>query len=351
MSTVKAVALPVAGRIATGVHRVPGRRSDGRRTRRIKTGVIYNPRATANVGKAPLRAVDVPCVVPSTREELTEALAEFARREVGIVAVSGGDGTVRDVLTALPQAYGDAPPPAIAIIASGRTDLIAGEVGAQGREDELARILAASKNGTLREVARPVMRVNRLIDADGQLRRHVRGMLFGAATFAYATELARSEIFATGASHARAIAMTFATVLKRVLLQGDPDRLRSGRPMRLQADGKPDVLGAEARRAMFLATTLRSGFVLGRDPFFVPAQPDELRYLDVAAPARGVSRAVGALAIGKPWLAGRGWNAGAARVLDIELESKVVIDGELFEPLPGYPLRVFVDDPITFVTP
>ncbi len=350
MSTVKAVALPMAG-LSTGVRRIPGRRSDGRRTRHVRTGLIYNPRATANIGRAPLRALNVPCLVPQTREELTEALAEFARQEVGIVAVSGGDGTVRDVLTALPQAYGDAPLPAVAIIASGRTDLIAGDVGAQGREDELARILAGAKNGTLREVHRPVMRANRLIDSDGAIRRDVRGMLFGAATFVYATELAQGEVFATGASHARAVAMTFATVLKRVLLQGDPDGLRSGQPMRLRADGNPDLLGADARRALFLATTLRSGFVLGRDPFYAPAQPDELRYLDVAAPARGVARAIGALAIGKPWLAGRGWNAGAARVLDLELESKVVIDGEVFEPLPGYPLRVVADAPMTFVTP
>ncbi len=350
MSSIKALnvtPLRRRKRVDTGVH--PLQRGKGARRERVRTGLIYNPKATANKGRAPLRAVDVPCAVPTTREELKDALRDFARREVGTVAVSGGDGTVRDVLSALPDAYRDAPLPAISIIASGRTDLIAGDIGAQGRNDELARLLAATKNGTLRKSTRPVLRVDRLIDHEGRLRRNVRGLLLGGAAFAYATQVGQGEIHATGASHTKAVAMTIATVLRRVLLQGDPDRLRSGQPMRLQADGRADVMGENASRALWIVTGLRNGFVAGFNPFWGDVGADELQFLDVAAPAKGVARAFASLVMRKPWLAGDGWNTGRTRSLEVEVDSPVVIDGELFHPLPGYPMKITADAPTTFV--
>lgn len=343
-------ALPFARRSRSGVHRLRDFRRDSRKTR-TRTGVIYNPRATANVGRAPLRAIDVPCAVPSTREELVDALADFARREVGTVAVSGGDGTVRDVLTALPKAYGDAPLPEISIIASGRTDLIADDVGAQGRPDELARLLAATKNGTLRKTHRPILQVNRLMDTEGNVRRRVRGLLLGGAAFAYATKLGQGEIHATGASHTKAVAMTLATVLQRVLLQGDPDGLRRGQATRLHVDGKADTQGDDARRALFLISGLRNEFVVGRSPFWGAVREDQLQFLDVAAPTKGVARAFAALAARRPWLAGPGWNSGSAREIEVETTGEIVIDGELFTPLPGHAMRITACAPMTFVAP
>src|SRR5690606_15078841 len=64
----------------------------GRVSKTSKIGVVYNPKSAANLGKAPLRAVGVPCGRPSTRAELAELMRDFARAEVNIVTVSGGDG-------------------------------------------------------------------------------------------------------------------------------------------------------------------------------------------------------------------------------------------------------------------
>ncbi len=321
-----------------------------RRDQRSRFGVIYNPRATANVGKAPLRAIDTPCAVPTTQPELVDALRDFARREVSTIAVSGGDGTVRDVLTALPYAYARQPAPSIAILAAGRTDLIAGDIGAMGRDDELARLLAASKDGSLRSVTRPVVRVNRAVDSEGRLRT-LRGMLLGAAGFAYATKLGQGEVHASGASHSRAVAITIATVLKRILLEGDPDGLRTGHCISVRADGRADEAGPNARRSIFLATGLRGGIVVGRSPFWGAVSHDQLRYLDVPAPTRGVARAFAALLVRKPWLAGPGWNTGIARSIELEIDSPIVVDGELFEPLPGDVMRITADGPTVFVAP
>ena len=162
-----------------------------------KIGVIYNPKSAANLGRSPLRAIGVACGQPTTRGELVSVLRGFADAEVNIVAVSGGDGTIREVLTAIPQAYGDLPHPAIAILAAGRTDLIAGEVGSSGRRDELARI---SRNGrqdqgvavdilcpAFRSVdaylsALPGAPPQRLLALDGITNPQNRGMIVRSAT-------------------------------------------------------------------------------------------------------------------------------------------------------------------------
>lgn len=314
-----------------------------------KIGVIYNPKSAANLGKSPLRAIGVACGTPTTREELVSVLRTFARAEVNIVAVSGGDGTIREVLTAIPEAFGDQPHPAIAILAAGRTDLIAGEVGSSGRRDELARLLASAKAGELRRTKRPVMRFDGVVDAEGRAVTP-RGMLMGAAAFAFATELCQTEVHADGASHSTAVGITVARVVGRILFKGDPDGLLKGEPLSLSADGAPDTKGPDAKRSLLLISTLRERLVLGRTPFFGDYREDQLQFVEVDAPAKGLPRALGAMVVRKPWLAGEGWSAGSANTLELNMTRSMIIDGEFFRPINGRVL-VTADPVVDFVAP
>lgn len=314
-----------------------------------KIGVIYNPKSAANLGKDPLRAVGVACGRPQTREELVSVLRTFARAEVNIVVVSGGDGTIREVLTAIPEAYGSQPHPAIAILAAGRTDLIAGEVGSSGRRDELARLLASAKAGELRRTRRPVMRFEGVVDTDGNAVTP-RGMLMGAAAFAYGTELCQTEVHADGASHSTAVGITVARVVGRILFKGDPDGLLKGEPLSLSADGQPDTKGPDAKRSLLLVSTLRERLVLGRTPFFGDYREDQLQFVETDAPAKGLTRALSSMVVRKPWLAGPGWNAGAANTLELNLTRSMIIDGEIFRPIDGR-VRVTADPVVDFVAP
>ncbi|MCA9574124.1 MAG: diacylglycerol kinase family protein [Polyangiales bacterium] len=314
-----------------------------------KIGVIYNPKSAANLGRSPLRAIGVACGQPTTRGELVSVLRGFADAEVNIVAVSGGDGTIREVLTAIPQAYGDLPHPAIAILAAGRTDLIAGEVGSSGRRDELARLLASAKAGELRRTRRPILRVEGVVDTDG-VAVTPRGMLMGAAAFSYGTELCQTEVHADGASHATAVGITVARVVGRILFKGDPDGLLKGEPLGLSVDGKADDKGPDASRSLLLVSTLRERLVLGRTPFFGDYAEDQLQYVEVDAPAKGLTRALSSMVVRKPWLAGPGWNAGAAKTLDLGMQRSMIIDGEIFRPVDGR-VRVTADPVVDFVAP
>ncbi|MCB9600989.1 MAG: NAD(+)/NADH kinase [Sandaracinus sp.] len=337
---------PASTRFDTDVFVRPKRRP----TEPTKFGVVYNPRATANVGRAPLRAIGTPCVAPTTHAELVDALRELAQREVDTVVVSGGDGTVRDVLSAIPKAYAGMPEPSIAVLPAGRTDLIAGDIGAQAREDELARLLAASRDRTLRTHLRPVFRIDDVIAPNGEVRT-VRGMLFGALAFEVATRIGQGEIHATGASHGKAVTMTVVRTLENLFLRGDPDALRRGRPVSMNVDGRDDIAGADPMRSLLLVSGLRGDIVLDRSPFWGPALPHELRYLDVHAPTRGIVRAFGALLSRRPWLAGESWRSGAASTIDLGMDRPFVVDGEIFEPQAGHSVRIVSDGPTRFVAP
>ncbi len=337
---------PASHRFDTDVFVRPTRRAP----EPTKLGVVYNPRATANVGRSPLRAIGTPCVAPTTHAELLDALRELAAREVGVVAVSGGDGTVRDVLSAIPQAYAGMPEPGIAVLPAGRTDLIAGDIGAQAREDEVARLLAGTRDRSLRAHLRPVFRIDEVVAPDGEVRT-VRGMLFGALAFEVATRIGQGEIHATGASHGKAVTMTVLKTLENLFLRGDPDALRRGRRVGLCVDGRPDAAGPDAMRSLLLISGLRGDIVLDRSPFWGPALPHELRYLDVDAPASGVVRAFGALMARLPWLAGKSWRSGAASILELQMDRPFVVDGEIFEPQAGRPVRLVSDGPTRFVSP
>src|SRR5205814_9285179 len=65
--------------------------------------------------------------------QIGEAMKSIARVRPSVLAVNGGDGTVQAVLTELYNGghFGAAPPP-VAVLPSGRTNLIAIDLGARG---------------------------------------------------------------------------------------------------------------------------------------------------------------------------------------------------------------------------
>src|ERR1700712_1985572 len=95
-------------------------------SRRI--GVVINPRSHGNkADPLQLEAVlsrhpEIRCVSPADFDALHIALREFASDMIDLVIISGGDGTIRDVLSAL-AATNFSSPPELAILASGNTNL------------------------------------------------------------------------------------------------------------------------------------------------------------------------------------------------------------------------------------
>jgi len=106
---------------------------------RPRIALLSNPKSTGNIAQLPrIRAFcsDHPDIFHYEVEhahQVGEALRTIARIHPKVLVINGGDGTVQAALTELHNNghFGDSPPP-VAVLPSGKTNLIALDLGAQG---------------------------------------------------------------------------------------------------------------------------------------------------------------------------------------------------------------------------
>lgn len=316
-------------------------------SRRRPVGIIVNRRSLRNRRRggtpATVAGPDVHVAVPTCREELAEAVDGFARREVATVVVDGGDGTVRDVLTALAAAYGSTQP-RLAIMSSGNTNLIAGNTGRipAGAEGVARLLQGLAGDRPLREASRRALDVTGLAGPPGLLR----GMMFGAAAFARATELANESLQPRGINHGAAVALAVAGTLRRALFGAGRRRLLDGEPMSVRVDDGPALDG---NRFLMMATPL-DRLMLGLWPF-ADHGTGPLHWLDVAAPPRHLLRLAAAAMRGRPPRrpAECGYRSGRAGELHLSLAQPFVVDGDRFEP-GAEGIRLTASPPLRFLS-
>ena len=304
----------------------------------LTIGIVCNPKARLNHGaeyEAGVPGADsVIVTAPRTRGALTQVLADFAARRIDLLVIDGGDGTVRDVLTAAEGVWGDAWP-RVVVIPSGKTNALAIDLGLPAGWT-LAQALDAVRAGRV-AVRRPV----EIVRAGGG--RPLRGFLFGAGAFVEATELAQ-HTHRAGAFNGVAVGLALGWAILQTLWGPRTRGWRAGTPMRTSIDGGQ----ADARaRYILLASTLER-LPLGVKPFGRP-RPG-LKALIVDAPPRQLWRAAPAIVAGSeaPWLARAGYHHCDPQEVAVVLERGFILDGELF---PGGELTVRPGPALSFVVP
>lgn len=300
----------------------------------IRAGVIWNRKSHRNrgAGRPPLPD-DVLDVAPEAESELFAALRRFAGEGVDLVVIDGGDGTIREVLTRLPEAFGGRYP-RVAIVPNGKTNALALDLGVPIGASIESLLAAAQSGGTLKrrhclEVMRP-----------GQTLPERRGFLLGVGAFVRGTELAQRN-HARGLFNNAAIGVTILGAAARTLTGGADDPWRRGEPAVLSF--APD----QAMWFLVLASTLKR-FPLGLKPFGEPHEG--LKVLSVVAPPRRLVRAVPAILRGRDpaWLARAGYLRHDLDRFDLTLPGDFVLDGEIFE---GGELSIRKGPELDFVIP
>ena len=153
-----------------------------------RLGIIRNPRSRRNVREATLDpghlGRDVILRQPRSHGELEAAIDEFAARRVEVIAIDGGDGTIRDVLSAAIPVFAKLPP--IALLASGKTNVIAANVGSWGSGGGALAALAAAARSDFVHGRRHRRATLQLTFAN----RRIHGFVFGAGAYRRGTALA-----------------------------------------------------------------------------------------------------------------------------------------------------------------
>lgn len=326
-------------------NRAPGARRARKPGQAPRVGVIYNPRSHRNQGQDFDCGIspDVFIVQPGDRNQLPQALEKLAERDIDLLVINGGDGTVRDVLTCGQSIFGDDWPP-IAVLPKGKTNALTVDLEVP-LEMTLQGAIDALDEGR-RIVRRPIS----VTALDGP-RSQVLGFIMGAGAFTLGTRAGQSA-HKLGAFNSLAVGVTAFWGILQAFLGSRNNAWRRGTEMEilLGPEGVPlahSGHGDPARRLVLLATTLER-LPAGIKPFGKLVKGLKMGVVDLMS--RRNTALLPAIATG--WtpksLRERGFHQVAVSRFTLEISDQFILDGEAF---PAGKYRVEQGPELEFVTP
>jgi len=313
--------------------------------------LVRNPNSTRNLRLAPGKQAGKQAGAPlpasvrlidcRTLDELSGDLATACAAGTGVILIDGGDGTVREVLSRVPEIWG-ASLPRIGILPRGNTNLIAREVGGLASANAVAEVLRRLEAGPpLKTRNRALLR----LDYPADEHRTLRGFILGWGAYATGTRIAREEIAARGPGQ---VGLAVLSTLRRALHGTERRALRRGVATRMSIDGAP---AKDSARFMGLATTLKRRLVAGMNPFWGEG-PGPIRWLDIPAPGHRLALAAPLLALGRPrrWMTRAGYASGRAARIELTLDTPFIMDGEVFPPARSGPMILSAREEIAFIS-
>jgi len=294
-------------------------------------GVLINPLSGGNLnGLGSIRRIirDNPGVIHrdvQTPREVLDALLDFARRNVDLLAVNGGDGTVQAVLTNLFLHQPFSAMPLLAVLQSGTTSMTARDVGFSGsRVKSLQKLFkwADTGDGEPKVVQRPVLQVQ----APGHQTYY--GMFFGASAIYQGIEYFHRKVNTKGLRGELGPGITILRFLWSAVRQ------RSGFippiPVSVTIDDKQ---AQNFDSFVVLVSTLERLF-LGIHPYW-GVESGPLHYTAVRAYPQHLLMALPALLRGRHSRIGtneNGFYSHNAHEIKLSLGGGFTLDGQLYTP-------------------
>lgn len=270
------------------------------------------------------------------------ALRELARAGVEILVLNGGDGTIQHALTHLLGNPANAWRPWIAPIRGGRTNMTAMDLGAHRDPVRgLAGLIAADRAGRLDERVqrRPVLRVE---IAEGV---HY-GMFLGFGMLHRAVDLVH-QVFPEGKSQGVFGAGVVTGVLMLQAAVGGVRGVLTPDKMRISLDGEP----LPPREVLLAMTTTLERLFLRMRPFW-GRERAPLRVTLIDGGARRFAAAAPGILRGRPAglvRAENGYRSRNVHELVVQLDAGIILDGELYDPIPDRVVRVGAVEGVRFL--
>lgn len=267
--------------------------------------------------------------------DIAAAYAKALAMNAAVVVVNGGDGTADLVMTAALTAAARAAPPAMALLAAGKTNMTAAAWSFGGdKAQALKRILALRRDGALLNHIRRrhVLRISREGEAD------LRGAFFGAADIVDGILFCRRHIYPMNLPNALSHPLAIGLLLWRAVVRG-----AAAAPLSARWD---NTSGEDGRFFLVSATTLDT-LITGLTP--VPEAGDgPMTYISLR-PGLGPLLSVMPKLITKDIGAGRGRHVRNMRTLTLAFDGAFTLDGELFEARKDQPVTISADETLPMI--
>jgi hypothetical protein len=299
--------------------------------RQPRIGVLINPLSGGNrngLGAVRNTIAEYPQVVHSdvqTPQDVLAALSEFARKDVDLLAVNGGDGTVQATLTNLFHHQPFETQPLLAVFQSGTTSMTARDVGFSGSGvKSLKRLFkwAATGDGHPQVIKRPVLQVQ----APGHQTRY--GMFFGTAGIYQGIQYFHRNVNDRGLRGEFGPGLTLARFLWAAV-RGCNDVIPAA-PITVEIDQNPQP--QRDYLVLFISTLER--LFLGLHPFW-GSEDGPLRYSAVETRPFHLLRALPSLLRGRKGCHGtpnKGYFSHNVHDVRLNLDSGFTLDGQLYLP-------------------
>ena len=318
--------------------------------RRPRIALLSNPRSTGNLAQlSRIRSYcaehpDIFHYEVERVEQVGEALKTIARIRPKMLVINGGDGTVQRALTEIYNGghFGDSKPP-VAVLPSGKTNLIALDLGSRG--DPIAAL--EKLVGMAQEDLTPHLVARELIalQTDGTAKP-VIGMFLGGAGLAETMTYCRDKIYPLGLPNGVSHVLTAFAVLTRLIFGLKASFLPPRSPdMRVTTLAEGQITG----RFAVLAVTTLDKLLLASE--FGGRGRGALKLLAIEERPLSLLRAVFAGIRGKLSRANmRGVHVEETNEINIHGDrSSVILDGETFRAKLGHPIRLTPAQPLSFV--
>ena len=318
---------------------------------RPRIALISNPKSTGNIAQLPrIRAFcaanpEIFHYEVERADQIGDAMRTIARISPAVLAINGGDGTVQATLTELHNGghFGNAAPP-VAVLPSGKTNLIALDLGAQGDPVEaLSRLLEIAKADLA-----PHLVARELIALSGGETgiTPVIGMFLGGAGLADIMLYCRERVYPLGFPNSISHFITAVAVVLRHVFSVRASFLPP-EPRLLSVSVRSE--GAITGRFAFLFVTTLEKLLLSGE--VGSGAKGRLKFVAVEQKPVSMLRAFFASLVGR---LGRtkmdGVHVEEADEIAIEGEaSQVILDGETFRSGPGKPIFLRPAQPLSFV--
>ncbi len=324
------------------------------RRARPRIALLSNPRSTGNLAQLPrIRAycADHPDVFHYEVEhahQIGEAMRTIAQVRPTVLAINGGDGTVQAALTELYNGghFGDNPPP-VAVLPSGKTNLIALDLGARGDPVQtLERLIELAQSDLAPyTVARELIALRHGVP--GLDDKPVIGMFLGGAGLADIMLYCRDKIYPLGLPNGLAHALTGLAVFVKLLIPTKSRHLPPD-PEPLAFSVRDQKQATSGRFSLMAVTTLEKLLLSGE---LGGERRGALKLIAVEQKLGSVLRAFYAALAG---------TLGRSHVRGVHFEetdeitihgdsSRMILDGETFSAETGRPIRLSPAHPLSFV--
>jgi hypothetical protein len=273
-----------------------------------------------------------------------EALASLAQREIDILAVNGGDGTLQHVLTETLRNGTFEHPPLIVPLRGGRTNMSALAIGSQRSPvAALSSVIEAAQNGSMKEriVEQSVLRVE--LGPEGLVQY---GMSFGVGIIYRAIELTHRTFPEGRAQGVFGSGLVLGTLVTRAAF-GSLSGILTPDAIEIQLDGQP----LQAKHLLLAVATTLDHLFLKICPFW-GQEPAPIRFTAIAASATRPATAALKILYGRPpthITQDTGYTSRNVHQAELQLDCGLIIDGEMFAPRPGRTVHLQADQLVRFV--